>query len=237
FLLVASATFLLYDHLITLDLEIANVWTNKHQRAWHKTSFVLNRYLPEAVMIYVLQGEWRQPERMEDEEPNVVAVILGFARGLHDTEHIATSCRRFIWVFTISATTMVIVSQFAINLRVYHTWGLQKKMTTLLTIGFMVFNVAAGGLAIFVGLRLQDLTHFDSLLSHTCNFMEIPNELPYLYGLLAGFDLFLIVLAGYNALEKPHQTNSGVLNSFLMYGSILFFVRRVSLHGYTEKSC
>ncbi|KAJ8073399.1 hypothetical protein PM082_011674 [Marasmius tenuissimus] len=116
---------------------------------------------------------------------------------------------------------MVAISQYFINRRVYASWGLEEKMTTFLSVGFTLFMGAMGILTVMVGLELQKLTHYTPLL-HACGFDEIPKLLPYLLGILAGFDLFLIILAGYSALERPHQSNSEALSSFLRYGATLF---------------
>ncbi|KAJ7437586.1 hypothetical protein B0H11DRAFT_1935879 [Mycena galericulata] len=45
---------LVFDHIITLDQEIITIWTNPNVR-WHsKAAFLINRYLTEAIIAYVV---------------------------------------------------------------------------------------------------------------------------------------------------------------------------------------
>ncbi|ESK86684.1 hypothetical protein Moror_10931 [Moniliophthora roreri MCA 2997] len=206
FAIAASVICLLYDHLLTLDLEVANVWRNPEHKPLNKVSFAINRYLTEAVII-------------------CAAFVTGGGQSFDDESSPPfQSCKRFIWVFTISVTIIIGVSQFFINMRVYKTWETRASMNLISNCVFAVLIAAAAGLSVVGVIQAQAITHFLKFPG-VCAFSDIPTALPIMLGLLAFFDFFLILLAMYNALEKPHQTNSDVLDSFLADGAKLFVVR------------
>jgi hypothetical protein len=46
-----------YDHLLTFDQEIQNIWGSKSSQGYvHKITFFLNRYVAEAVTAYTAFG-------------------------------------------------------------------------------------------------------------------------------------------------------------------------------------
>lgn len=56
---VAVALILIvYDHFITFDDEVANVWLNHEKGRLHKITFIMNRYFSEAVVAFIAYGMW-----------------------------------------------------------------------------------------------------------------------------------------------------------------------------------
>jgi hypothetical protein len=54
-----AATFLavVYDHVITLGEEVTTIWKNRAVRLQSKAAFIINRYLTEAIIAYVVYSE------------------------------------------------------------------------------------------------------------------------------------------------------------------------------------
>ncbi|EEB89468.1 hypothetical protein MPER_12429 [Moniliophthora perniciosa FA553] len=220
YITVASLVCLVYDHIQTLHIEFKNVWTNKKHKNWYKLSFVVNRYLSEAVVAYVIYVLSGRGSSLDD----AAYVYINCSSVQKVSDRILPSrCRRFVWVFTIMATVVVAVSQFFINLRVYQTWETREHMTIILTGGFAIFISGVAVLAVLTAIEVQPDTHFIPIIS-VCTFFKIPIKLQVLLGILASFDLFLIILAVYNALDRPHKTNSEVIESLHLDGAKLYFL-------------
>ncbi|KAK7457839.1 hypothetical protein VKT23_010183 [Stygiomarasmius scandens] len=96
-------------------------------------------------------------------------------------------------------------------------------MTVILFLGFSISFSAATILAILTVIKVQPVTHFFPIVN-TCGFLEIPRTLPYLLGSLLLFDMFLIVMAVFNALETPHDTHAEVIDRLHRDGARLFLV-------------
>ncbi|KAJ8096180.1 hypothetical protein PM082_000088 [Marasmius tenuissimus] len=238
-IIMAATTCAIYDHLLTLDVEVINVWTNDHQKNRYKLLFALNRYLPEVVMFFVTYSTSASPKNIGNPVSYMASsmirpINLPFQRSEFYSERYGAFPKRLSYkVQTVHMAVPDFIggdggnlamarSTDFINRRVYSSWGLQKRMTKLLSLGFMVFIVALGALTVIVGLELHSTTEYFPDL-HACAFKEQAAKLPYLLGILAAFDLFLIGLAGYSALETPYRTSSEAIDSFLKFGATLLF--------------
>ncbi|KAJ3983781.1 hypothetical protein F5890DRAFT_1520879 [Lentinula detonsa] len=133
------------------------------------------------------------------------------------------SCRRFIWVFALTSTIFTATTHFFITLRLYHSWDKRKRMAIILLIAFTAFISAAAVLAVISAVQVQSVIYFVSLL-RACVIPDIPKTLPYMMGTLFGFDLFIILLALFNAFERPHKTHADVLDALHRDGARLFLV-------------
>ncbi|KAI3615620.1 hypothetical protein WG66_011942 [Moniliophthora roreri] len=94
-------------------------------------------------------------------------------------------------------------------------------MTIILTGGSAIFISGVAVLAVLAAIEVQPVTFFIPIFS-VCTFFKIPIKLQVLLGILASFDFFLIILAVYNALDRPHKTNSEVIDSLHLDGAKLF---------------
>ncbi|KAF9019717.1 hypothetical protein BDP27DRAFT_1354894, partial [Rhodocollybia butyracea] len=188
-----------YDHLLTLHSEISTIWANPNRDYFPKLTYVMNRYYTEAIVIYV-------------------AYVLSGTASLNDSE-----CRRFIWVFALTATVFIGTTQFFILFRVYHSWDKRKHLVIILLAGFTAFITASTTLAIITVADAQDHVQYNPAL-RTCIIFELPSILPYMLGSLLGFHLFLILLALYNAFERPHRTHADIIDSLHSDGARLFIV-------------
>lgn len=53
-----ALVLIIYDHFITFDQEVANVWLNREKGRLHKITFIMNRYFSEAVVAFIAYGMW-----------------------------------------------------------------------------------------------------------------------------------------------------------------------------------
>jgi len=194
-----ALVLVLYDHLLTLDDEFSAIWTNPHRYYLQKLTFVLNRYFAEAVVLYV-------------------AYVFSGSAHLDDA-----GCRRFIWVFALAASVFIGITQFFIIFRVYHSWDKRKQITVILLVGFTAFITATTTLVIITVIKLQPVISFIPELG-ICAILDLPSTFPYVFGALLGFDVFLILLAVFNAFERPHRTNTDILDSLHSDGAKLFLI-------------
>ncbi|KAE9408481.1 hypothetical protein BT96DRAFT_932693 [Gymnopus androsaceus JB14] len=95
-------------------------------------------------------------------------------------------CRRFLWVFALGATAFIATTQS--------------------------FITATTALVIITVIKVQSAIFFIPELG-TCAILNIPSTFPYVAGALLGFDVFLILLAVFNAFERPHRTGADILDS------------------------
>ncbi|KAJ4482592.1 hypothetical protein J3R30DRAFT_3403115 [Lentinula aciculospora] len=189
---------IVYDHLLTLNDELLTIWANPNRDFLQKLMFLINRYYTEAMVMYV------------------VYVTSGLAT-LDDA-----ACRRFIWVFALTAIVFIAITHFFITLRIYHSWDKRKRMAVILLVAFTTFIPAAAVLAIISAVHVQSVVYCELLL-RTCRIPDIPSTFPYMMGTLLGFDLFIIILALFNAFERPHRTHADVIDALHRDGARLFF--------------
>uniref|UniRef100_A0A0W0G310 DUF6533 domain-containing protein n=1 Tax=Moniliophthora roreri TaxID=221103 RepID=A0A0W0G310_MONRR len=221
YITIASLVCLVYDHIQTLHIEFKNVWTNKQHKNWYKLSFVVNRYLSEAVVAYVRPRlKSRQCgvrlHKLFPKKPLTKSLfkMSTICLGIH-----YNSYRSRCGVAMKDAS----LSPVFINLRVYRTWETRKHMTIILTGGSAIFISGVAVLAVLAAIEVQPVTFFIPIFS-VCTFFKIPIKLQVLLGILASFDFFLIILAVYNALDRPHKTNSEVIDSLHLDGAKLCFL-------------
>ncbi|KAJ3853419.1 hypothetical protein EV368DRAFT_81600 [Lentinula lateritia] len=99
-----------------------------------------------------------------------------------------------------------------ITLRVYHSWDKRKQVAIILLVAFIIFMAAAAALAVLSAVNVQPAIHFVSFLK-ACEVPDIPITFPFMMGTLLGFDLFIILVAFFNAFERPHKTHADVLDT------------------------
>ncbi|KAJ3932364.1 MAG: hypothetical protein NXY57DRAFT_960934 [Lentinula lateritia] len=110
-----------------------------------------------------------------------------------------------------------------ITLRVYHSWDKRKQVAIILLVAFIIFMAAAAALAVLSAVNVQPAIHFVSFLK-ACEVPDIPITFPFMMGTLLGFDLFIILVAFFNAFERPHKTHADVLDTLHRDGARSFVV-------------
>ncbi|KAJ6620564.1 hypothetical protein B0H10DRAFT_1945878 [Mycena sp. CBHHK59/15] len=176
---------LVYDHTLTFADEVRLIWLNSAAEPVNRCGFMLNRYVTEAIAVYVAYSK-------------PLPVLGGITRNLREQECVykhycgfyahtkRNSCIIFVWIHTIAATVFTANSHFIIAARVYTLWDRRKLIKWILMGTF--------GIAISISMA------FSILAAH-----QKPAALPFMLGALTAFDLFMIVLTVFNALDHPYQ--------------------------------
>ncbi|KAJ7695586.1 hypothetical protein B0H14DRAFT_3041844 [Mycena olivaceomarginata] len=145
---------IVYDHCLTLGMELKFIWMNPKTGLASKAGFALNRYLTEGNIAYT--------------------------------------------VYTI------------IVLRIYALWGQRTNVAKALMATFLVCIVATIVTGVFCELRLQPLFKFSEFFT-TCLLSSMPRLVSATFAVQSFFDVLILVIALYNALERPHRTNDEVI--------------------------
>ncbi|KAK0207129.1 hypothetical protein DFS33DRAFT_646177 [Desarmillaria ectypa] len=144
--------------------------------------------------------------------------------------YIATAClmhcTRVLWLFTMSSTVMVGLLQFIIAMRVYKSWDNQKKAGYVLLVAFSICISAALILAVItvtIFLKAKTILHLSQRLGNVCFVIEgLPRTVPALLATLLAFDVLIVLMVLYRALEKPRRTHIEAINSFHRDGARLY---------------
>uniref|UniRef100_A0A0W0FVQ9 DUF6533 domain-containing protein n=1 Tax=Moniliophthora roreri TaxID=221103 RepID=A0A0W0FVQ9_MONRR len=216
-----------YDHLLTLDREIQHIWGNRNRGIIPKVVWIMNRYLTEAIIIYMayvdLQRLWTLSRMLSPRSPLTFQFLI-------DT--VIVRCKRLIWVLAISGTVFVSTTHFIAVLRLFNLWDRQKKIANVLISGFMISLLTSAALTIYKTLQSQDALFFFPPIQ-TCVLSTTPKNLAPFLAIWLGFDIFLIIVAFYNALDRPHRTHVEVIDVILRDGALLliavFAIRLIPL--------
>ncbi|KAJ7816771.1 hypothetical protein B0H14DRAFT_2844117 [Mycena olivaceomarginata] len=186
---------IVYDHCLTLGMEPKFIWMNPKTGLASKAGFALNRYLTEGIIAYM------------------VYIFSGTYTALNDE----TSCGRFLWIFGFSAIIFGAVTHSIIVLRIYALWDQRTNVAKALMATFLVCIVATIVTGVFCELRLQSLFKFSEFFT-TCLLSSMPRLVSATFTVQSFFDVLILVIALYNALERPHRTNDEVITSLANNG-------------------
>ncbi|KAJ7755091.1 hypothetical protein B0H14DRAFT_2978766 [Mycena olivaceomarginata] len=170
---------IVYDHCLTLGMELKFIWMNPKTGLASKAGFALNRYLTEGIIAYT------------------VYIFSGTYTALNDE----TSCGRFLWIFGFSAIIFGAVTHCK-----------EPTFAKALMTTFLVCIVATIVTGVFCELRLQPLFKFSEFFT-TCLLSSMPRLVSATFAVQSFFDVLILVVALYNALERPHRTNDEVITS------------------------
>ncbi|KAJ6585394.1 hypothetical protein B0H19DRAFT_1109507 [Mycena capillaripes] len=190
-----------YDHFLTLGIEFRVIWTNPKANLASKAAFAINRYLTEAVIAYT------------------VYVFSGSYVQLNDT-----LCGRYLCFFGSAAMIFGAVIHSIVVLRIYALWDQRTNVARVLTATFVTCIVATTTIGVLCELQLQPLFRFSGLFT-TCTLSSIPRLVNVMFAIQSFFDVLIIVIAVYNALERPHRTHSEVITSLANDGFKFLLVR------------
>ncbi|KAJ7643776.1 hypothetical protein FB45DRAFT_896035 [Roridomyces roridus] len=198
---------MVYDHILTVPDEIKVVWGNKNVSRLSKIAFAVNRYMTEGIIAYT------------------VYVFSGSAQGLDDA-----ACSTFLWIFGASAIVVGAISQAIVVLRIYHLWDDRTRVANALIYTFIACITSTIIIGCMVELQLQP--KFSAAL-RTCVITVKPKILPVLFGVQSFFDILVISIAVYNALENPRRNHLELISSLqkdgLTFLLVLFALRAAYL--------
>ncbi|KAK0443967.1 uncharacterized protein EV420DRAFT_1575737 [Desarmillaria tabescens] len=138
------------------------------------------------------------------------------------------SCTRVLWLFTMSSTVMVGLLQFIIAMRVYRSWDNQKRAGYILLVALSVCISVAFILAVItviILLKSKAVLYLGQRLGNVCYILDdLPRTVPALLATLLAFDILIVLMVLYRALEKPRRTHIEAINSFHRDGARLYLV-------------
>ncbi|KAJ4491704.1 hypothetical protein C8R41DRAFT_766208 [Lentinula lateritia] len=207
-----------YDHLLTLHEELSTIWrTKKSANHLQKATFLLNRYFVEAVVgytVYVFNGT---ASTLDD------TVGDDYLSSISSDVLLRYRCHNYVWVFSLVGVGVTSMTQLYMILRVYSTWDKRRSTTVILVTMFVIFIAALTPNAILALIDVQSVVHYIPKFS-ACAVLGIPKYISAVMGVMLLFDLCLISLAVFNALERPYKTHGDVLDSLHNDGAKLFLV-------------
>ncbi|KAF7315669.1 hypothetical protein MIND_00082500 [Mycena indigotica] len=196
---------LLYDHLLTLGDEIVLFWQSSAAGLGYRSIFFFNRYLPEGVSIYTAY------------------MISGGALNIDNNVRTSRSwCRHFLYVFAIVTTLFTTLSNFVLAMRIYVIWDDRPKVKRILLSVFLVVMATGLAFAVTSAKEVQTGAGVYNPLLRMCTLTVKPWSLPVVLGIWVAFDLFAVLMAAYNALERPHKTHSDVIRTLHRDGVRMF---------------
>ncbi|KAJ6529985.1 hypothetical protein DFH09DRAFT_934374, partial [Mycena vulgaris] len=207
---------LLYDHFLTSGDEVRLIWFNSEAGWAGKAAFAINRYVSEAMAIYLAYRKFL-PCTLSPPSNFFPSSIMS---EVHTTiiMLIFISCRHFIWVFAVASSAMVATFHFIIISRIYALWDRRARIKWIL---FITFGIEISIATVFTVLAAQEVQPFIVYdpITHMCEFSKKPWALPFTIGTQTVFDLFLIIMTICNALDRPHQKQADVVTSLIHDGA------------------
>lgn len=193
-----AVTVFVYDHLFILAEEIRLIWLNPNAGLSNRVNYMVTRYLTGAMVIYVAY------------------ILGGQSVGLSNQD-----CQTFIWVFGVVGSVTLAMEQYTMVSLLYTMWDHRPKIKKVL---MMVFGVHASLTTAFAILTAQKLQPFIIYLEpvHMCGITEKPWTLTVTLASLTSFNVFTIVMAYSNSLDKPYQKQAEVVTSFVNDGARMF---------------
>ncbi|KAK0491617.1 hypothetical protein IW261DRAFT_1438635 [Armillaria novae-zelandiae] len=200
-----AAVLILWDHCLTLDEEVAVIWGSFNGKIPTKLVYIVNRYFTEVVMLYT-------------------AYVLTGLGGTRTNKE----CTCVFWLFLISSTVVASISQFFIMMRVYRLWDhkpIVRRILPVLFVACLIGTFVSAVLASLAFLRTRIEVTAPNIL--VCATTEVPKTIPSAIGILLLFNLLVILVSIYNALENPRRYEGEIFNSLRRDGSRVYLVSSV----------
>ncbi|KAK0467639.1 hypothetical protein IW261DRAFT_1612898 [Armillaria novae-zelandiae] len=209
----AGIALLLWDHCLTFDEEVTTIWASFKGPILPKVIYVMNRYFTEAVLLYTayIFAGLRQP----------TANKVGPWRFC---DNLTLMCASVFWLLPISSTLVGGILQFLIMLRAYRLWDHKQTMRKVLIVVFVACMIGSLVLSVRMALTLMRAQVILPPWVIVCAVPEVPKDAPFLMGILLLFNLFVLLVSFYNALEEPRRRESEVFHSLQRDGAKVYFV-------------
>ncbi|KAF8993324.1 hypothetical protein BDQ17DRAFT_1546132 [Cyathus striatus] len=202
----AGFTLLLWDHLNTLSKEVDLIWRGSGRYSWMlKVAFLFNRYVHEGYMLFV------------------VYVTSGIRAPSDDV------CRSYLMAVVFFGTVATIIAQFLLILRLYVLMDQRRAVLYWLTAGFVI---AVAVSLLFTILSMIDFKNGPIGVVPVLNVCVLIEKPRYALGILSpmcAFDVFVVLLSIYNALDRPYRSNAEFFTSLYKDG-VRIFLGNAVLH-------
>ncbi|KAK0491607.1 hypothetical protein IW261DRAFT_1413878 [Armillaria novae-zelandiae] len=182
---LAAAILVLWDHCLTFDEEVADMWRCFEGHMVTKIVYILNRYFTEAVMLYT-------------------AYVMGGATGNELAFH---NVGRTLWVLEYP---WLIENIAFIMTNTYRLWDHKPTIRKMLPVILVISIAGAFVLSVMSVLTLLRTQIPSKVIA--CAVTGVPKTLPSTMGILLIFNLLVILVSVYNTLENPRRSESEVLD-------------------------
>ncbi|KAF7761537.1 hypothetical protein Agabi119p4_9529 [Agaricus bisporus var. burnettii] len=214
YLSAVSVSIILYDHFITFDQEYKRVWMSNNTHRHHtketlwKMAYLICRYASDCVLIvtaYMLSG----------------SVELSIAISLRLLKRLIFRCRGWIWCFIWLGFCFIAFTQVLVGHRIHTLWEHRKSIKRIIFGVFIIVTLGTGVLAVLASVEMQSNTMYIDF-ARSCFFMKKSNFVTMSISLMVAFDLFLVIMAIGNALDRPRMKNGEVLARLNRDGGLSF---------------
>ncbi|KAK0447687.1 hypothetical protein EV421DRAFT_1787587 [Armillaria borealis] len=197
-----AAVLILWDHCLTLDEEVAAMWGSFGGKILTKVVYIMNRYFTEVVMLYTAY----------------VFTGLGGTRTNKD-------CTNVLWLLVISSIVLASISQFFIMMRAYRLWDHKPTVRRILPVVFVACTIGTLVLAVLTVLTLLR-TRIELVPPKVmvCVVSGVPKTIPSALGILLLFNLLVILVSIYSALENPRRYEGEIFDSLRRDGARMYLV-------------
>ncbi|KAK0230173.1 hypothetical protein IW262DRAFT_1521249 [Armillaria fumosa] len=221
----AATALILWDHCLTLDEELAAIWRSFKGQNLTKVIYIMNRHLTEVVMLYTTYIFTGWEGSTANEVKLGVSVILADSK--RPPIHMFVVARPFSGYLPFTQPFWLAFYSFSlfITLRAYRLWDhRQTRHRVLLTVfvGCITGTFALSVITVLLLLRsrVQLPLSEDVCAVH----LRVPKTLSFMMGIMLFFNLFVVWVTLYNALEIPHQSEHEVLHSLRRDGARLYLM-------------
>jgi len=198
YLSAAGLMLLLYDHFLTLDQEVEEIW--KAKWTLPKIFFLILRYTVPAMMII----ETYQISGISNHE-----ITIDF-------------CRGWFCFSMIIAVGSITVSNLLILLRLWALWGRDRKLILWTFFGFVVVQMAALAVLVHVIVKGLPMLYWEEKLQ-LCAFKERPHiEGLWIPGI--AFECVVFTAAFVNGFHRPRSVGGQSLLAALFRDGIHYFM-------------
>ncbi|KIY65065.1 hypothetical protein CYLTODRAFT_76344 [Cylindrobasidium torrendii FP15055 ss-10] len=196
----SAIALIAYDHLLTVDEEIAYIWKPDSTPWPGRAAYLVYRYFTEGVLLYSAYE------------------FGGFAKTMT-----IQVCLAVLWIFVLSATLFVGILQFIVTINVYRLWDSKPRMANILLCVFALCFSATISLAVAstaLITRSSIILHVNETVGDACLVGPLPRTVPAIFGTLLALDLFIIGLSLYRALEMPRRSQSELITNIQRDGAL-----------------
>ncbi|SJL18492.1 uncharacterized protein ARMOST_22082 [Armillaria ostoyae] len=191
---------LLWDHCLTFDEEVTTMWGSFKGPILPKVIYVMNRYFTEVVLLYT-------------------AYVFAGLRG--PTANKNQDCEIVFWLIPMSATLIAGILQCSSPVSISGISMADSNCSFDHAARLSTLGSQANYTMVLTLLETQVVLPPRVAI---CAVLEVPKTMPFLMGILLLFNLFVISVSFYNALEEPRRRESEVLDSLRRDGAKIYFI-------------
>ncbi|KAF8990285.1 hypothetical protein BDQ17DRAFT_1372111 [Cyathus striatus] len=199
---------MIWDHLTTLDREVYLIWKSGASGGskWMiRIAFTFNRYGNEAFLVF----------------------IAYVTSGIHvPSPHL---CRSLLIFIAFCGPMMVQISHFALVLRLYALTDQRRAILYCLIAGFCVAMFISYIFAVLTTIALKHQPIFVQDGFNSCIITTNPKDIIGVIAPMCAFDIFIILVTVYNALDRPYRSNAELFISLYKDGA-KYFLGNTAIH-------